>query len=101
MAHQTVLLLMASGVMAVVALPLILQWVPPNGLCGFRTPRTLADRDLWYRANTFCGWAILLAAFASIILLVILPSSQLAVLEFASPLIVAIVASLLYVRRAA
>jgi uncharacterized membrane protein len=94
-------LLIAPVVIAVLALPLVFGWVPPNPLYGFRTPRTLADRDLWYRVNFFCGCAVLIASGLSVILLLVLPPSPYAVLEFALPLVAALVASSAYLRGAA
>lgn len=35
---------------------------PPNPLLGFRTPRTLADRDVWRKANRRWGRRMMIAA---------------------------------------
>ena len=94
-------LLIAPVILALLALPLVFRWVPPNHLYGFRTSRTLADRELWYRVNFFCGCAVLVASALSVILLLVLPPSPFAVLEFALPLVAALVASSAYLRRAA
>ncbi|SRR6266496_1706713 len=91
-------LLLACAVTAAVAIPLILRWVPPNSLYGFRTPRTLADRDLWFRVNYFAGWALLIASIASAVLLLLVPPPPNA-LMFVAPLGLALVASLVYLRR--
>lgn len=92
-------LLIAPVVLAVLSLPLIFRWAPPNPFYGFRTRRTLADRNLWYRVNFFCGCAVLAASGLSVILLLVLPSSPYAVLAFALPLLAALVASSVYLRR--
>jgi len=34
-----------------VSVPLIFEWIPRNGLYGFRTPRTLESDAVWYPAN--------------------------------------------------
>ena len=47
--------------MMAVSVPMIQGRVPRNPFYGFRTPRTLADRDLWFRVNHFAGWALLIA----------------------------------------
>lgn len=39
----------------VLALPLVLRWVKPNPLYGFRTARTLRDPQVWYDANAYAG----------------------------------------------
>jgi len=51
-----------AALFVVLALPLVLGLVPPNRVYGVRTPRTLADRDAWYRANRAGGVAIVLAS---------------------------------------
>ena len=91
-------LLVACAVTAVIAIPLILRRVPPNSFYGFRTPRTLADRDLWFRVNHFAGWALLIASIASAILLMLGPPPPNALL-FVGPLGLALVVSLVYLRR--
>jgi uncharacterized membrane protein len=46
----------------VTAIPLVLRKVPPNLFYGFRTPKTLATRDIWYRANYLGGVNLLVAS---------------------------------------
>ena len=91
-------LLLACAVTALVSIPLILRRVPPNSLYGFRTPRTLADRNLWFRVNHFAGWALLIASMGSAALILLLPPPPTALL-FVVPLGLALVASLVYLRR--
>ena len=91
-------LLLACAVTAAIAIPLILRRVPPNSLYGFRTPRTLADRDLWFRVNHFAGWALLIASIASGMLLVLVPPPSNPLL-FVGPLGLALMLSLVYLRR--
>ena len=52
----------ACAIVAAVSVPLIFGLIPPNRFYGVRTPRSLRDRDLWYAANAFGGWALLAAA---------------------------------------
>jgi uncharacterized membrane protein len=91
-------------VIAAVSIPLILRIVPPNRLYGFRTAQTLADRDLWFRANHFAGWALLIAAVTSAALLSLVPESARSIpayelAAFVVPLIIAVVASFVYLRK--
>ncbi len=66
--------LLASCVLIVlVSVPLILRIVPPNGIYGFRTSLTMSSAAIWYPANAFAGWALLLAAVAAGVLLTFLP----------------------------
>jgi len=41
--------------MIAVAVPMAMRKVPPNGLYGFRTPKTLANVQVWYDANEKAG----------------------------------------------
>src|SRR5262245_4169113 len=66
--------LIASCVMfAIISIPLILRVVPPNGMYGFRVDAT-RDPAIWYPANAFMGWALLLAAATSTTLMLRLPA---------------------------
>lgn len=49
------------AILAVLAVPLAIGMVPPNGLYGFRTPKTLSSPDIWYPANRFAGWLMIVA----------------------------------------
>ena len=44
------------------SLPLIGGLIPPNRGYGIRTPKTMSDPRLWYRANKFGGWTLLVAS---------------------------------------
>jgi len=44
--------------LAVCGVPMWLRKVPPNRVYGFRTPRTLSDREVWYEANAIAGRAL-------------------------------------------
>ncbi len=37
------------------AIPLVLEKIPPNRWYGFRTSDTLADTELWYKVNRYAG----------------------------------------------
>ena len=66
--------LIICALLAIIALPLALRCVAPNALYGFRTPATMADRELWYSANAFAGRALLVAAALSAALVVFRPA---------------------------
>ena len=96
--------LAASGVIAAAAIPLILQIVPPNRFYGFRTSRTLSNRELWFRVNRFSGGALLIAAAVSASAFILSPElasgrSFLGLLIFVVPLIIALGASVVYLRK--
>ena len=53
---------MVSGlVLAAVCVPLILGWIPPNGLYGFRVRKTMEHPEIWYPVNKYGGERMLLA----------------------------------------
>ena len=41
------------------AIPVILQKIPPNPIYGFRVPKTMNNPDVWYPANEYMGWGML------------------------------------------
>ena len=96
--------LVPCGIIAVASVPLMLKVVPPNRAYGFRTQQTLADRELWFRANRFAGCALFIAAGASAAVFAINPEyssgrSFTGLLVFVVPLVTALAASFAYVRR--
>ena len=95
--------LVASCVgLLIISVPLILRWVPPNGMYGFRTGATRSTPAIWYQANAFMGWATSIAAVASATLLVMLPmTAKRWVLwaVFFGPLAAAIALSFTYLHR--
>jgi hypothetical protein len=68
-------LIALSVIVALISLPLVLGLVPPNSLYGFRTSLTLSSSAIWYAANGFLGWALLIAALVSGAVLWILPAT--------------------------
>ena len=96
MSTDTAMAFMLSGVIALISIPLILQRVPPNRLYGFRSAKTLSSPAIWYRANTYSGWALFIAAIATSFLgLVGVP----AVVALLVPLAAALAMSIRYVTR--
>ncbi|MBM4319678.1 MAG: SdpI family protein, partial [Deltaproteobacteria bacterium] len=51
-----------GALIALACIPLILRKVKPNWLYGFRTRLTLSSPEIWYPANVFGGWALLIAS---------------------------------------
>ena len=97
-------LLLACGLIAAVSIPLILRWVGPNPIYGFRTPHTLSSREVWYPANVFAVRVLLIAAVVSAASLSLMPKHSLSqawvpLFLFLAPLAVAVVACFLYLRQ--
>lgn len=93
--------LVVSAIIALVSVPLILGVVPPNRWYGMRTPKTLADRALWFSANRFAGWAFLVPAGAGAAVSVLAPelAADYRALVVIVPVGIALAVSVAYVRR--
>ena len=97
-------LLVPCVIIAVASIPLILGVVPPNSVYGFRTRQTLANRELWFRANRFAGIALFIGAVTSAAIFLVHPEyasarSLTGLVVLLVPLITAVVGSIAYVRR--
>ena len=94
--------IIASDVfIAIISVPLIIWMVPPNGVYGFRVSAT-RDPAIWYPANAFMGWALLVAAVMSATALLRLPEGAKRWLLWAAfllPVTGALVASFVYLGR--
>jgi uncharacterized membrane protein len=96
-----IFLLMVSAVVFVLCIPLVLKLVPPNRLYGFRTCKTLSSPDIWYPANVFSGYALMLAAAVTALIISCVP--QVSELQAAAILVVLLIcataASFAYLMR--
>jgi SdpI/YfhL protein family len=97
-------LLLACGVIGLIAIPLALRMIPPNAFYGFRTPLTRSTPEIWYQANAFCGWAVMVASCVSALLLILAPAAAMAdppaaLAAFLVPLTAAVIAAFVYIRR--
>ena len=84
----------------IISIPLVLRVVPPNSVYGFRTASTQSNPAVWCPANAFMGWALIVAAAISAIVLMLLPATVKRWLLWAAflvPVFGAIVASFVYV----
>jgi uncharacterized membrane protein len=61
----------ASLLLIGLSVPLIQRKIPPNGLYGFRVPRTLRDPVVWYEANAYAGKCLI---WAGLVILVAAPA---------------------------
>ena len=50
----------------ILGIPLAARRISPNGVYGYRTAKTISDSGIWYRANTFCGVAMICAGMLSV-----------------------------------
>ena len=64
------------------AIPLIFQLIPQNPFYGVRTPKTLADKDLWYRSNKYIGWALIFSSIFYVVVAAMIPSTTAGITDF-------------------
>ena len=100
----TVLILLACALVAVAGVPLILKLIPPNDIYGVRTERALSRAEIWYEVNRFAGWALVIAAGFTALLLMIWSGTMLKpayrqILALLLPLGLAVGATLWYERK--
>jgi uncharacterized membrane protein len=92
---------MACAVVFVLCIPLVLKLIPPNRLYGFRTRKTLSSPEIWYPANVFSGYALMIAAAVTGLIISCVP--QISELQAAAILVVLLIcattASFPYLKR--
>jgi uncharacterized membrane protein len=54
------------GLAVLLGIPMALGLIPPNRFYGYRTRKTFSSREVWYRANRFCGWAMVIAGISAV-----------------------------------
>jgi len=67
MTDQNLLLLLytSTGILlALLSIPLMRRKIPPNGLYGFRIPKTMNNPDLWYLVNQYSAKRLFWTAIA-------------------------------------
>ncbi len=102
MQTETILLIVCA-LLFLLSAPLVLRLVPPNRLYGFRTRKTLSRPDIWYPANGFAGYALMLAAAVTALFISCVP--QISELRATAILVVLLIcttaASFAYLKRIA
>jgi len=58
------------------SIPLICGIVPPNRGYGIRTAKTMSEPGIWYSANKFGGWALLVSSGIYLAMTVVSPSAD-------------------------
>lgn len=102
MQTETILLIVCA-LLFLLSAPLVLRLVPPNRLYGFRNRKTLSRPDIWYPANGFAGYALMLAAAVTALIISCVP--QVSELQATAILVVLLIcttaASFAYLKRIA
>jgi len=101
--------LIPSILILIASIPLVLGIVPRNRVYGIRTCKTLSDDGIWFPANKFGGWALIVSCLVYLFISVLMPYSKttqgnfsiwsIHFMGFLLPLSVGIILTLLYVRR--
>lgn len=91
------------------SIPLVIGLVPRNRVYGIRTCKTLSNDSIWYPANRFGGWALIVSCIIYLLISVLLPYNKttqynffiwsIHFIGFLLPLTVGIIVTLLYVRK--
>lgn len=79
----TVILFTVVGVILIVlAIPLMLRRVGPNGWYGLRVRATFADESVWYDANAMCGRDMLIVGTVQLALALFTPLAAVSELAY-------------------
>jgi uncharacterized membrane protein len=98
--------LVPSILILLASIPLVMGVVPRNRFYGIRTGKTLSDDAIWYPANRFGGWALIISSIISIAVSWMMPYDPIHfttfLIPFAGfivPLMIGVVLTLWYYRR--
>ncbi len=98
--------LVPSIIILLASIPLVLGIVPRNRVYGIRTRKTLSDDAVWYPANRFGGWALIVSSSISIAISCVMPYDPIHYTTFLIdlggfivPLITGVILTLWYCRR--
>ena len=98
--------LIPSCLILLVSIPLVLGIVPRNRVYGIRTCKTMSDDSIWYPANRFGGWALIISSGISVVVSWMMPYDPmqfstflLALAGFTAPLMLGVIATLWYSRK--
>ncbi len=98
--------LIPSIIILLASIPLVLGIVPRNRVYGIRTCKTMSDDSVWYPANRFGGWALIISSSISIVVSWVMPYDPIhfttfliALGGFIVPLMTGVILTLWYCRK--
>jgi len=101
--------LIPAVLILIASIPLIIGIVPRNRVYGIRTCKTLSDDSIWYPANRFGGWALIISCLLYLLLSAVVPYSKnqqdnfsiwtIHLVGFLLPMASGVIITLLYVRK--
>lgn len=62
-------------VLVALSLPLLLRWIPPNPIYGFRVPATCRNPSVWYDGNALAARHLIALGLLMVVLEFVLPVS--------------------------
>ncbi len=62
-----ILFILIGLVFIIISIPLLFEKIGPNNWYGFRTPKTLSNREIWFKANKYMAKYFILLGAAQII----------------------------------
>lgn len=51
----------------ILGIPLLFEKIKPNWIYGFRTPKTMSDKKIWYDANKYSGRDLIIIGFIVVV----------------------------------
>jgi len=105
-----ILIFVLAGFMEVIlGFPLLFEKIKPNWFYGFRTPKTMSNKDIWYKSNKYLGRDFIIAGIILIIgsLFLLIPSNGFSIEEIAYielfltilPIIVVLIRGFVYLKK--
>ena len=101
--------LMAGFIEIILGIPLLLEKIKPNWFYGFRTPKSLSNKEIWYKANKYVATDIIIAGCITVIgsLCLLLTGDDLSIETNAyigsflivTPLIIVLVRGFIYLKK--
>ena len=74
MAARLILFFVGTSLLMIgLSVPLIRGRIKPNHWYGFRIPLTLNNPDIWYPANRYGGWLLLIYGLVLLVVSLVLP----------------------------
>ena len=101
--------LSAGFIEIILGIPLLLEKIKPNWFYGFRTPKTMSNKEIWYKANKYAARDLIIigciAVIGSLFLLFLRDSFSVETIAYtgvfllAIPLIIMIIRGFVYLNK--
>ena len=105
-----IIIFVLAGFMEVIlGMPLLLEKIKPNWFYGFRTPKTMSNKEIWYKSNKYLGRDFIIIGIILIIgsLFLLLPGISFSLAEIAYielfltliPIIIVLIRGFVYLKK--